>query len=492
MDLSTQPVDMEAQAPVVLLNREDAQDLGVNPLDRIEIHQDGETTIGIVDVTDAIVPQGTLGLSKRLQNISGTVHVSIATKPDSVRAIRKKLHDEELDEEEIYTLIEDVDKDRLNDVELGAYVSGIYSNGLSLNETITLTQAMTDIGDVLTWDVDVVADKHSIGGVAGNRVTPIIIPIIAAAGITIPKTSSRAITSPSGTADTLEVLCDVEFSIDDIQAIVEETNGCMVWGGGVNLSPVDDKIIRAEHPLSLDPEGQVLASVLSKKKSAGSTHILIDIPYGEGSKVDNLPAARDLAKQFKRIGSHMDMEIACTITRGSQPIGDGIGPILEARDILKVLQGDGPEDLLLKSVRLADILLDLCGSDESARDILDDGRALDKFREIIKAQNGDPDVEVDDLQPGDEQEVVFAKRAGTVTHINNKAISEIARRAGAPKDAGAGIRLHKHVGATVEKGDELFTIYAEKRDKLVDAKSAKEKGEPVRVRSREESLVEQV
>ncbi|MFB6076928.1 MAG: AMP phosphorylase, partial [Candidatus Nanohaloarchaea archaeon] len=273
---------------------------------------------------------------------------------------------------------------------------------------------------------------------------------------------------------------------------VQETNGCMVWGGAVNLSPVDDKIIRAEHPLSLDPEGQVLASVLSKKKSAGATHTVIDIPYGEGSKVEDLPDARDLAATFKRVGDHMDIDIACTITQGSEPIGRGIGPVLEARDVLKVLQGDGPDDLKLKSVRLADILFDLCGIDADARDILGSGEALAKFREIIEAQDGDPDVTVDDLQPGEHTYEVTADRNGIVSHIGNKPLSEIARRAGAPSDKAAGIDLEKRVGDTVAEGDALYRIHAENGAKRDEARAVAADTEAVRVRSREESLVEEV
>ncbi|MDY6773841.1 MAG: AMP phosphorylase, partial [Candidatus Nanohaloarchaea archaeon] len=425
-----------------MLNEEDAKELGANPLDRVQITDDGEEVVGIVDITEEIVGEGVLGVTDRLSYLSERVNLSLASKPDSVRHIRKKLGDNELEEEEIMDIVEDINENRLNDVEMGAYVSGIYTNGMSLEETRDLTRAMTEIGETIEWEDGVIADKHSIGGVAGNRVTPVIVPIVAAAGIKIPKTSSRAITSPAGTADTMEVFCDVDFSISEIKDIVRDTNGCMVWGGSVNLSPVDDKIIRAEHPLSLDPEGQVIASVLSKKKSAGSTHAVIDVPYGEGSKVENLPKARDLAEKFKKVGNHMDVNVECTITTGKEPIGKGIGPVLEARDVLKVLHGDGPDDLKLKSLRLASIVMDMCGSEEDAHEILESGEALEKFREIVEAQGGDPSVEVEDLDTGEHTFEVSSERTGVVTHVSNDLISDVARRAGAPKDRKAGIYLH--------------------------------------------------
>ncbi|MDY6761962.1 MAG: AMP phosphorylase [Candidatus Nanohaloarchaea archaeon] len=492
MRFEIREVDMETRAPIVILNSADADDLGVNPLDRVQITDDGEEVVGIVDITEQMVEEGHLGVTERLSYLDGEVDLTVAPRPESVQHIREKLDDDELSRHAVESIVSDINENRLNDVELGAYVTGIYTNRLSLEETRYLTEAMTDIGETINWEEDVVADKHSIGGVAGNRVTPIVIPIVAAAGVTIPKTSSRAITSPAGTADVVEVFCDVDFTIPEIKDIVHETGGCLVWGGSVDLSPVDDKIIRAEHPLSLDPEGQVIASVLSKKKSAGATHAVIDIPYGEGSKVENLPDARDIAKKFKQVGSHMDMTIECTITTGTEPIGDGIGPVLEARDVLKVLEGNGPEDLRLKSLRLARIILEMCGVDEDAEELLSSGAALDKFWEIVEAQNGDTGIDADDLQPGEHTVQVEAGRDGVVSHISNGIISEIGRRAGAPTDKRAGIELHQDVGDDVTEGDPLFTVYVEEESHLDEVEQLLDETEAVRVRSREESLVERV
>jgi len=265
----------------------------------------------------------------------------------------------------------------------------------------------------------------------------------------------------------------------------------MVWGGSVNLSPVDDRIIRAEHPLSIDPEGQVIASVLSKKKSAGSTHLVLDIPYGEGSKVQDLSGAREMARDFKRVSDHIGIRTECTITRGASPIGRGIGPVLEARDVLNVLEGDGPEDLRVKSVRLSEILLEICGVEASAERLLNSGEALEKFREIVEAQNGDPEVSTEDLQPGDRTFEFEAERSGYVTHIDNELISGVARRAGAPHDDEAGIYLEKKVGDDVSRGD-VLTVYADKQEKIDEAREFAEARRPVRVGDRGESLVERV
>jgi AMP phosphorylase len=491
MNFDVKRIDIGTETPTVLLHRRDAEELGANPLDRIVIRSDEETVTGIVEVTEKLVSEGVLGVTERLSYIEGEVEVSLAPKSGSVSHIRSKLEDKELEDDEIRRLVRDIDRNMLNDIELGAYVSAIYANDLSMSETITLTEEMTAVGDKLRWE-GVVADKHSIGGVAGNRVTPIVVPIVAAAGAKIPKTSSRAITSPAGTADTLEVFCDVEFSKRRIKEIVNETNGCMVWGGSVDLSPVDDRIVRAEYPLSIDPEGQVIASVLSKKKSAGSTHLVLDIPYGEGAKVQDLSDAREMALDFKRVSDHLGIQTECTITRGGEPVGRGIGPVLEARDVLRVLDGDGPEDLRIKSLRLADILLEICGVGGSPTRILDSGEALEKFREIVETQNGDGDVKPDELVPGEQTFEFEADRSGYVTHIDNELVSGVARRAGAPNRKKAGIYLESKVGSEVSEGDTLFTVHADKEEKLEEAREFAETRRPFRVGDRGESLVERV
>jgi AMP phosphorylase len=290
----------------------------------------------------------------------------------------------------------------------------------------------------------------------------------------------------------MEVFCDVEFSLEEIKTIVDQTNGCMVWGGAVNLSPVDDKIIRAETPLSLDPPGQVIASVLSKKRSAGATHVVVDIPYGEGAKVESLSEAREMAEDFTRVGKNLGMEIECAITRGEQPIGRGIGPVLEARDVLSVLKGAGPRDLRVKSERLAQVLLDAAEVAETATNLIETGQAATKFREIIAAQNGDPDISLDELTPGSYESTIQASSGGIVTHIDNRQMNELARRAGAPKDHEAGVLIHCQVGEEVHHSDDLFTIYAEKEEKLEQALSYVEGAQPIRLLAPDEALIEQI
>jgi len=196
---------------------------------------------------------------------------------------------------------------------------------------------MIDAGSRLSWPHDIVVDKHCVGGLPGNRTTPIVVAIAAACGLIIPKTSSRAITSPAGTADTMETLTEVSLSLDDMRRVVDREGGCIVWGGSMNLSPADDILIRVERPLDFDSEGQMVASVLSKKLSAGSTHLVIDIPVGPTAKVRSTVMADSLALRLTQVGEALGLTLRVRQTDGTQPIGRGIGPSLEALDVLAVL-----------------------------------------------------------------------------------------------------------------------------------------------------------
>ena len=492
MELETVQIDLDTETPTVVLHEEDALELGIHPMDRVQLRHDDGTATGVVKVTTGLVAAGHIGVTHPLTHLPERVAVQPAPQPQSLRYIRRKLQDVELDRSEIRTIVQDLYHDRLTDVELSAYIAGVYANGMSLGETIHMTESMADVGDRIEWGEPVVADKHSIGGIPGNRTTPIVVAIVAAAGVKITKTSSRGITSPAGTADTMEVFCDVELNADEIRRVVGETNGCLVWGGAIELSPVDDRIIRVLTPLSLDPEGQVIASVLSKKRSAGSSHVVIDIPYGEAAKVTSHTEARKLARDFKRVGERLDMRIRCAITRGDGPIGRGIGPAHEARDVLEVLQGAGPPDLRSKGVRLASILLAECDVDADAEEILESGRALETFRSIVGAQRGDPDVSVDDIRVGKHTRTLTAGRDGVVAHVDNSVVSELARRAGAPKDRAAGLQMHTGVGKDIASGDPMVTIYADSEPKLEDAIALSERADVLRILHPEETLIEQL
>ena len=293
---------------VCILNRKDANNLDLHPNDRLRVTKGKNSTIAVLDVAESrkAVPPGKLGLMEEVLKKLGarqgdTVEIALEEKPRSISLIKKKLNGHKLTPEELKQIIEDVVKNRLTNIELTYFVAASYVRGLDTDETVALTKAMIDTGEVLKIDKHPIVDKHCIGGVPGNRTTMLVVPILVAAGYTMPKTSSRSITSPAGTADTMEVLANVSLQIDEIKEVVKKTGGCMVWGGAVNLAPADDQIITVEHPLSIDAEGQLLASILAKKGSVSASHILIDIPVGRGAKVKNMRKAVRLEKAFKKI-----------------------------------------------------------------------------------------------------------------------------------------------------------------------------------------------
>ncbi|MBU4406973.1 MAG: AMP phosphorylase [Candidatus Altiarchaeota archaeon] len=481
---------IKAEKPIVIMNEADAKFLGVYVSGRVSLSHRGREITAIVNTTKSFVDEHEIGLYKDVTDIlkvraGDKIMLKPTERPKSVEFIKKKIDGYTLNYEEIYSIIKDVVDNNLSSIELTAFVTGGYMAGYNLDEIVSLTQAIVKTGRQIDFGDDIV-DKHCIGGVAGNRTTMLIVPIVAAAGATIPKTSSRAITSPAGTADTMEVLAPVDFGVEELQRIVQKINACISWGGAVNLAPADDKIIQVEYPLSLDAEGHVLSSVMAKKISVGSDYILIDIPVGVGSKVPNPEKADEMKHNFIELGKRLGVAVDCVITNGSSPIGNGIGPALEARDVLLSLENNGSVSLVKKSVMLAGNLLELAGKAKKgtgrriAKRILDSGKAKAKMMEIIEEQGGNPEIKPDDIKIGKKEETIKSDVGGRVKFINNKEISAIARAAGAPRDKTSGLYLHINPGDFVDKGDALFTIYSSKNRRLNNAMELADTLKPVK------------
>ena len=387
----------------------------------------------------------------------------------SLRALRAKVYGQRLPPAAWRDIISDVAAGRFSNLHLAAFITACAGDRLDLDETIELTRAMVESGERLTWSNRLVVDKHCVGGLPGNRTTLLVVPIVAAAGLTIPKTSSRAITSPAGTADTMEVLAPVDLDLPAMRRVVDREGGCVVWGGNVRMSPADDVLIRVARPLDFDSEGQLVASVLSKKIAAGSSHVLIDVPVGPTAKVRSFEAAEVLRARLENVGAAVGVHVEAEISDGTQPVGRGIGPALEAHDVLEVLRAENgaTSDLRERALALAAKVLEFApgavpGSGRvRAAKILESGLAWRKFQAICDAQGGL-------REPGHAPltHVVGAGRGGECTAIDNRRIAQVAKLAGAPRAATAGVELHVRLGERVERGAPLYTVHAESRGEL--------------------------
>ena len=491
-ELKVKPLETESGHYIVALHEDDAKELGVYTGDRVDISSPKGELVAITNTTQSLVQPGEIGtfaeVTKELNLEPGSiVSVTPAPKPLSLEFIKKKMRGESLGCDEIRAIVEDIVAGNLSSTEMTAFVVAQYIQGMSMQEIADLTRAMIDTGETLEIDIEPILDVHSIGGIPGNKYALVTVPIVASAGLAVPKTSSRAITSAAGTADVMEVLADVTLSLDEIKHNLRKVGAVLAWGGAVNLAPGDDIIINIERPLGIDPRSQLLASVMSKKLAVGADKILIDIPTGHGAKVESAEEARDYAHDFMSLGHELGVQVETALTYGGQPLGYAVGPALEAKEALEALRGNGPTSLIEKATSLAGIMLESAGAarigggKEIALRILKSGKAYRKMQEIIEAQGGDPKVKPEDLPIGDKKEVVTATRSGYVTRIYNSRIKDIAIAAGAPRDKGAGLELKQKEGRKVKEGEPLFEIYAQHEKKLNNALALAKKKPPVRI-----------
>ena len=366
MKLKLKKLTLDAGRPIAFIHESTAPKINIHVGERVEISCNGKKIIAVVDLIKGGLKPKEIFLSQSITSYLGVkpgkyVEVSLALEPRSTRYIAKKLRGTPLKKKEIYAIIKDIVDNALTEGEVAYFVSGVYEHGMSMEETIYLTEAMYKTGQVLKWKNPKIIDKHSIGGIAGNRTTPIVIAICAASGLIFPKTSSRAITSAAGTADVMETLTKVDLTFQQLKKVVNKIGACLVWGGSLGMAPADDKLIRVERLLSLDPESQLIASIMAKKLSVGSKYVLIDIPYGPKAKVSKAKAIK-LKDKFLKVGKYFKLKMRVILTDGSQPIGNGIGPVLEMKDVLRVLERNNPpKDLENKCIFLSGQILEMSG-----------------------------------------------------------------------------------------------------------------------------------
>ena len=472
--------------PVVFLHEYDAKKLGVHIGDRVVIKSNRDSLVAIVDLVNGFIKKREVALSEELSSFTkthnGYVDILPAEFAESSSILQNQAGCKEYSAKDLDKIMSDVVNNRLTEAEIAYFISTMTHCKASIEEVINLTKAIVKTGKRISWPYKVVADKHSIGGIPANRTTPIVVSICAASGVIMPKTSSRAITSAAGTADAVESMAPVDLSIAQLKKVVRRTGACLAWGGSLGLAPADDKLIRVEKLLRVDPEAQLLASILAKKLSVGSTHVLIDIPYGNGAKVSKERAGR-LSKMFVLLGKKLGLKVKTVITYGAELVGNGVGPILEMKDVLRVLKQDNsPIDLENKSILLAGNLLEMVGKAKKgqgiakAKEILYSKEAYKKFCEIISAQGGDPKTW---LQEAKFSHSIISKHDGIIKEISNPKINYLARVLGSPIDKASGIYIYKHVGEYIEEGEKIATLFSESSVKLKEAIKFFKKNKPI-------------
>lgn len=492
MKLKVKFLKWSAGVPVAMLSKETAVKIGIQDKERISLRTFSDNPKEIstpVNIADGLVGKNEIIVSSEIRKsmklkTGQYVDINLTEVPRSLDFIKKKLDGKKLSQEEINEIILDIVHNNLSEAEISLFISGMYKNGMDLKEETCLINAILKSGDVFKLRNKIIADKHCTGGIPGNRTTPIVVSICASAGLIMPKTSSKAITSAAGTADVIGAIARVEFSVQELKKIIKKTNAFLVWGGSLEIVPADAKIIGIEKELKIDPESQLLASIISKKLAVGSNYILIDIPYGKNAKFTKKKAI-GLKEKFERLGRYFEKNLKVVLTDGNQPIGNGIGPFLEMIDVMKVLdpKQESPKDLEKKSLFLSGELLEMTGKAEKgngfkmAEEILNSGKALEKFKEIIEAQDG----KIGRLILGKFKKEILSKKSGRILEINNKLINSLARTAGCPTDKKSGIYLDVHNGNKIKQGSKLLTIYSESKSRLKSAVKFYYSNNPIKI-----------
>lgn len=487
--LKVKHLDIKTGYPwIAIIHEQDGEDFGIRPGDELSLRWKEKKTEIPVDTTKTLVKRGEIGLFQDIINRykikkGEFLELKLAGNPASLKIIHKKLNRKELSYNEIYSLISDIAGYRINDLELAFFIASAFDEkNFSKKEIYYLTKAISGTGEMMKFG-NLAADKHSIGGIPGNRTTPIIVSIVASSGIIIPKTSSRAVTSAAGTADTMEVLAPVSFSSEKIKRIVKKTNACLIWGGALRLAPVDDRFIEITRRLGLEPYSKMVVSIMSKQVATGINYLVIDMPIGPTAKIFNKEDIEYVKNLFLYLSRKFNIKTKIIVQKTMGPIGKGIGPCLEARDVMRVLQQkqERPKDLEGKSILLAGSLLELTGKakrgngQKLALEILQSGKALRKMREIIKAQGGNSKIDSEEIALGKITWQLESLKGGLIKSIHNKNLNRICKLLGAPLTKQAGVYLNKTVGDKAKKKDILCTLYTNSEQRLILARHALKK-----------------
>ena len=404
--------------------------------------------------------------------------------------IYKKRQGGELTKQEIEFLIRGFVGKKIPDYQMTAWLMAVYFNGMTRQETAWLTQAFIDSGDTidLSGVEGIKVDKHSTGGV-GDNTTLVLAPLVAAAGVKVAKLSGRGLGHTGGTIDKLESFpgFKMDWDMKEFVQLVKDT-GLGLMAPSQNIVPADKAIYALRDvTATVDSLSLIASSIMSKKIASGADAMVLDVKYGDGSFQENEQQAHELAKVLVGIGEEMGRKTVAIISNMNQPLGKAVGNALEVKEAIDTLKGEGPPDLKelclqlgVEMLNLAEIEPDATKAQTLLKDILNNGKALEKFQAWVSSQHGDPAM-VDDpnLLPQAEIVKVFpAAKDGYVQTIKAQSVGLAAMTLGAGReskedqlDLAAGIVLNKKIGDQVKKGEALAWLHTNQKNKLEAAEN---------------------
>ena len=466
---------------IVLLNPKQAMAFGINLNNKVQLTKaNGEHIVADVSVSEAVL-EGNVAIcadvSEKL-NLENNelVAVSLAESSSaSYEAIRKKMRGETITYDEMFAIIKDISENKLDDTMMTYYVASSFFYPTTDEEMYQTAKAMAECGVMFKYPKgEIIADKHCIGGVPWNETTMILIPLIASLGIKIPKNFSKSITSPAATGECVNVLMNINFNKEGIEKLVKDQNCCLVRWGGLDLAPADDKLIKVQYPLSMQSRAKVVSSIMAKKYAMGVTHSLIDIPVGPTAKVSSMKEAKDWKKKFEYVGKKLWMKMSVQITEANEVIGNGVGAVMQVREVLRILQ-QHPEramDLESKVIFLASKIIEEVGLEKGKEAVklathqLVSWAAWEKMQEIIQAQGGNPEVNSESLPLWAHTFDVIAEKDWVLKMIDLHDINAVCRKLGCPVIDQAGLYLYKKTGDKIKKGEVICKLYAQDEVKL--------------------------
>ena len=398
----------------------------------------------------------------------------------AVELIVAKREKQELTTEQINWLVTNYTNGVVADEQMSAMAMAILLNGMNRREIKDLTLAMIATGERLDFSSLTMptADKHSTGGV-GDKITLMLAPLVAVFGVAVPQLSGRGLGHTGGTLDKLEAIPGWQASLSNQQMFeqLQQVNA-VICAAGAGLAPADKKLYALRDVTgTVEAIPLIASSIMSKKIAEGTSSLVLDVKVGSGAFMKNLDRAKELAQVLTQLGADAGVKTSALLTDMSTPLGRKVGNALEVEEAVEVLAGGGSQDLIDITVELATEMLRLSGkSDVDVAAALNDGRAMDKWNEMIRAQQGDPTAK---MQVAKHEHVILAEASGFVNELDALAVGTASWRLGAgrarkedPVQFGAGIVIHAKRGEKIEKGAPLLTLYtdeAERFERAIDA-----------------------